>query len=259
MPPVYIFPHIPKCAGTTLCYHVENSCRPESVLNLYWRKKLLCAAGDWVGSTTREDLDQQLAVLNEARASQIKVIYGHMVYFGIHKFFTQEPRYIALLRHPVDRAISLYNSLVFQLERGRAIPNGLEEILVRDGKFVDFSEYFQRLPNKDDMLRHLMQKDFTDSEPVNETHLAQAKQFLEESYFVSTTEHFDRDVPSLYRELGIQKLFGSRNVTRRSYVDAKDPAIRQMIQDSCPLDRALYDHAVAINEDRCSGTRGLRM
>ena len=107
--PLYIFVHVPKCAGISFRIHIENNFRSEEILKIYCKQRIETENGESIFLYNRNDIDNYLKSLTERQRDKIKVIYGHDVYYGIHKYFDKEPRYFTFLRNPVDRAISLYN------------------------------------------------------------------------------------------------------------------------------------------------------
>lgn len=96
----YVFPHVPKCGGTTLLVQLRNS-----------------------GLRLLEDYDsfQSLGLIDrnhiEVDHSEYDLIFGH---FPIDRYVGDNIRYIALVRDPLDRAIS---NFVFHEKWGRLYPD----------------------------------------------------------------------------------------------------------------------------------------
>ena len=92
------FVHIPKCAGTSF----------RDMLKRWFGPDLLhYDAHDAQG----------LAQAVSRRASPPRAVTGHFVY-GVHEALTVRPRYISLVRHPVDRFVSLYRHARSNLGHG---------------------------------------------------------------------------------------------------------------------------------------------
>jgi len=85
-----IFIHIPRSAGTSLCYTIKEMPTPRSEFYRYKFKKA-------VHLLLRDE--------KKVKYSIPKVITGHMPY-GYHKLFNADVDYITFLRNPVDRWIS---------------------------------------------------------------------------------------------------------------------------------------------------------
>lgn len=95
--PRLFFLHIQKCAGMTLHAVIERQYEPEQIYT--------------VPSVSWNDQNYQ-SLCNEwpvDRKARIKVVKGHMDY-GWHNAFPGDSfEYIAILRHPVERVLSLYS------------------------------------------------------------------------------------------------------------------------------------------------------
>ncbi|NJL22916.1 MAG: sulfotransferase family protein [Leptolyngbyaceae cyanobacterium SM1_3_5] len=92
--------HIPKTAGTTLTaildaqFSVDQICPP--LLNL---------------QTGNSELQEHGAILLPEQITRYKLLRGHFHHDLIDRFLVKKPHYLTMLRHPIDRTISLYNFL----------------------------------------------------------------------------------------------------------------------------------------------------
>nr|MBC8384092.1 hypothetical protein [Candidatus Cloacimonadota bacterium] len=70
---IYIFFHIPKCAGTTLRKNLEFNYRSNEVLNIYaaYNPVFKTAAGT----------ENFIKKIPSKKKTKIKIIYGHNVHF----------------------------------------------------------------------------------------------------------------------------------------------------------------------------------
>ena len=95
--PRVFFLHLPKCAGMTLHAVIERQYEPEEIYT--------------VPSVSWNDRNYQALCdeWNQERKARLRIVKGHMAY-GWHKAFGGEPyEYITLLRHPIERVLSLYS------------------------------------------------------------------------------------------------------------------------------------------------------
>lgn len=105
---LYIFAHVPKTGGTSYAKFLKKNLKADEILVLDYKKL-------GVDPDSGEDLDYKKIVFDYLskiplkKRSKIKLLTGHIVPYGVHKFFSQKSRYVTLLRDPVERVISLYN------------------------------------------------------------------------------------------------------------------------------------------------------
>src|SRR3989344_3022986 len=111
--PLYFFFHIPKCAGSTFRYHVEHNLKKGEFVSLYEGEYFdvnEMAYKYFTPGKRREEIDAYLDSLSDVQKDTIRIIYGHQVYYGIHRFFPgREVRYITFVRHHAAREVSMYN------------------------------------------------------------------------------------------------------------------------------------------------------
>lgn len=93
MPAILLFMHIPKTAGTTFRFIVEQQYRPRELAALY--------------PGHREQFDAFQAA---ARKRPPLAAMGHFR-FGLHRRLAPVTRYVTFLRDPVDQALSHFNHL----------------------------------------------------------------------------------------------------------------------------------------------------
>lgn len=86
--------HIPKTAGTSLRRLVEK-CHPDVVFAYHGELSLLNPQLDFVNS------------FRSRPGGAPSVLMGHFSY-GVHRLLQLQPTYATVLRHPLDRVVSLY-------------------------------------------------------------------------------------------------------------------------------------------------------
>lgn len=238
---IYIFVHMPKTAGYTLIEHIKANFSKEEVLRLY------------VGANefkSMEEIYELLNSLSDSQKKKIKFIYGHSVFYGIHKFFNKKPKYIIFLRDPVSRTVSHYNhnrmvycehSIIYK-----------PSILSEDGRVLSFEKWF-----KDPALHNYMTKFLlsifqrTNNESVirnSEDFLKVVKEVLDKFYFIGLVENSRKDMSCLFRELGIKGDFEDKNISKKYFV-LRDEELRKLIESKCNWDIKLYEYAKRLNSE----------
>lgn len=112
-----IFLHLPRTAGTSFQRVAENFLGKSRILAIY-------------GS----DIESPKEVIRHADLTRIKLIRGHFSY-GVHEALPSEYanrfKYFTIVRHPVDRVVSLYNYI------RRSRPHSFHTV-VKDMSLLDF-------------------------------------------------------------------------------------------------------------------------
>lgn len=93
-----IYMHIPKTGGSTFNHMLKTK---------YKGKPVFVIDNNRPVASIREGLGQ----LDDQQKKRLKLVYGHM-YYGAHQYLHEEYSYFTMLRHPVDRVISLYKEIL---------------------------------------------------------------------------------------------------------------------------------------------------
>ena len=87
--PLIYFIHMPKTGGSTLTTIIQKNFKKHEILPYFHYQ---------------DDIDD---VLNKVHVDELKIIHGHY-WFGLHEHFNRPFSYFTVLRHPVERVVSLY-------------------------------------------------------------------------------------------------------------------------------------------------------
>lgn len=208
-----IFLHIPKTGGMTL----------RQILRRQYPEHAICETAPTAFDVLSESLEG------------IRLLAGHVT-FGVHERLAVPADYITLLRHPVERLVSLY---FYVLRRGEAHPL---HALVRGRSIEAFMA-----------TRHEYLVDAQVWQLAGERSLELAKRNLAERFAAfGTDERFDESLLLFRHALGLRRIFYRRdNVTERRPRLAELPrsAIAAIERENA-LDLELFDFARRLLDER---------
>ena len=227
--PLTLFIHVPKTAGTTF----------NSLLSYqYGHRRSL-----WVPwQDTR--VEHNLMQLDPAERDRLTLIRGHFP-FGWHEHFDRPVRYISMLRHPVDRILSLFYYL-------RHEPDCADARAARSAKSVEEFVVRRETPHVDnDQVRLLSGCTGSPDAQAVET----AKQHLHHDFCcVGITERFEETVVMMAQRLGWRKpvfFVSSKRNRRRPRIDDLSSHARRVIERHNEHDLALYEYAARRFDAAC--------
>ncbi len=230
-PPLLIFLHLPKTAGSTLARVIERQYPAAAVLSLY-------------DSATGEEL----RCVPEDRMRRVRVVMGHF-YFGAHRFASRPARYVTVLRDPIERVISHYYYV------RRDFTHYLHGV-AQELSLADYVRSCNLAEPNNDQTR-LLCGEYQGAIPTTciEAMLPVAKANLREHCaVVGLTEDFDRSLLLIKRWLGWKYPFYERqNVTSGRPRRADLPAdTLRVLQEYNRLDIELYAYARALFQEQVS-------
>lgn len=242
---LYVFLHLHKTAGMTFLANVRRNFEEDEYLRLYAGSvglKLDDHASDqgWDRAAIEE-------YVRSHASPRIRLVYGHMVYSGIHEYFGDDrvPFYMTFLRDPVERVISLY---AYHLRFGGAWH---QELVENPWSIEEWLEQSSMLWRSDGQVRQLLwhaHGEALQDQALTRAHLDDAKRLLERFAFVGTTETFEQDAAYLYAKLGLRRFHGEPVVNATPDKDDVPAGVRAQIAERNRLDGELYEFATALRE-----------
>ncbi|MFC1664885.1 sulfotransferase family 2 domain-containing protein [Pseudomonadota bacterium] len=222
------FLHIPKTGGTTLKNILSSKYPDECIYNIE-------------GSVN--ECIENLQKIPKELLSKYELVQGHMS-FGLHQLFPQESNYFAMMRDPLDRAISDYYFL----------RTNIHHHLHKQVSAMSMTSYMQsemtsQLSNGQ---TRLLSGDCKDSQigipsirKLEVSDLEKAKKNIRDHFsFVGLQEMFDETLLLLSKNYGWgYPFYIATNITRkRPALENISPSDKAVIQNQNRLDFALYDY-----------------
>lgn len=215
---IHIFVHIPKTGGSTFIKHIEK--------NVPRNQRLLIDYKDiWLGTEKfdkkkyAEMVNDDILKINKKDKDRIRIIYGHMVPYGIHKLFQKSPRYVVFLRDPEKRLISFYNYLKSRYVRDqeKGVDNLEQEKLLQvSGKVPDFRTWLEKKYSKSvmatDSILQLLEKLGYFTGVFNKKEYIKT---LNKFYYIGITRNLAADLDYLLWNLGFKRFFINQNISRK--------------------------------------------
>jgi len=230
---LFIHLHIPKTAGTTMRSIIRSHFDTEHSEEIYphWGKA---------------DFHRQIRRLSGERKKRLRCLQGHFVY-GVHKHFDKKPVYVAMVRDPVERAISLYHFILLnpQHHMHRELKEGgltLENY--HEWRSTRMAAAYNA------QTRYLA--GVVDREPT-ERDLAEAKRNVERYFaLVGLTEQFDETVFLMNSAFGWNtRVYGRLNITaKRPKRNELSEETLKNIQNANWMDMELYSFVKDLFEKR---------
>jgi hypothetical protein len=248
---LYIFLHVPRTAGTTFVHHLEKNFKEKERIRLYpdtlkfKRSKVFYNYNDYW-----KIVENYLSGFSRNQKEKIKVIYGHHLPYGVHKFFNKPARYITFIRDPIKRSVSLYN--FWSTSYFNENPKGRKRLIYKysflvDGGVVSFEKWLKQKYEEDNHLTAAISlgRFFTKFGYLQENKKEERSilSMLDKFYFVGITENFEQDSLYLYWLLEINKFFIRQNVSKK-YFDLKNKESVKIPLSKYRLDLKIYKNAL---------------
>jgi hypothetical protein len=226
---VYVFPHIPKTAGSSVHYHLKT--------HLSGEREYIHIPIDY--SLREEVLGPLPFTLRDIRErAGAKVIFGHGVVRRHAAFVPGKAfREITTLRDPAERLVSHYNFWMNVLEkRGEPLPT--------------FDEWYAGEPRN--YQTHWLAKNYLqlDTGALSEKQIFDRVSALLESFWlVCTLPTFENDIQKLWAALDLPAMSSRQNVTGVTHHKRfeLDDALRRRLAGENASDQALYERWLSRN------------
>jgi hypothetical protein len=214
---VYIFFHITKTAGTSLramlyTYFLDGEYEPN-------KRGIYVYSPKW---------DTRPLVLTE-KNKDAKYFIGHLVYYGMHEVIGKPAKYIAFLRNPLERFVSLYNHV--------RINSQLKTL-----EFVDWFKLYKSFT---------MVNELVSCSNFSIPSLDQAKFILKNCSFIGLQDTFETDTKQLFNSY-IDILY--RNITEKNAKNAGVEVLKftndeiDIVKEVLAEDFQLYEYAIQLRK-----------
>lgn len=234
MEPLYVFCHVPRTASVSLMSHFDQL-QPAERMRVYLGEKF----------KSREEIEDFFANLEENRKQQLRVIYGHHVYYDIAKCFpNRDVRFLTFLRHPTAQIISFYNNARQKyLDSGEVVPNGVVD--EETNSILPFEDWFIFAENTRNFMSIFLTQEFLRQPFGSRSSLDELKVVLDCFYYVGIAETYEQDAKNILKTIGLTYTPTRINESRQRF--AKTEEYDRLVTGVSRLDMELYNHAVKVN------------
>jgi hypothetical protein len=243
-PDLLIHLHIAKTGGTTLSSMVKHAFRGDEVFETIARD------GQIYGGLDLLTYDSCQHLLRDCDLGRLRYFTGH-VPMGVHRMFAQRAKYIAIVRHPVERLLSYF---YYRIQGGDPYLKDDEpltfEAYVESGGDIIFNNYQVRVVSGSPDLDAPAgpRGALVTGAPVEARHLEMAKRNIEENFLAIAPLEQLTELAMLLRQVygwPMRRLQTEyKNPTKeRPRAPQIAPRLLRIIEDNNVHDIALYEWA----------------
>lgn len=251
---LFIFVHVPRTAGTTFVRQVEANYKKDELLRLYNKELGLDSNKSYRHEDYLKLVEKKIKKLGKKK-KKIKVIYGHRVPCGIHRYFkNREPYYITFLRDPLKRVKSLYNlwyHSYLNLPNQETKKNKFKYGFLVNKNIPDFTTWLESKINLDKMdnigitqVTFFEKLGYFDNKNINIINLQNKFKH------VGFTEDYFRSYIYLSKIIRLNKYSMSENISRRTYVNDIEKSDARKVKCLLKKDIKFYRNVKRLNKDR---------
>jgi len=256
---IYIFIHIPKCAGSSINSHISSRYSQNERLRL--NHKTFGINIEKSSKMSKERVAHLVKSMSANQRDSIRIINGHLAYFGIHELFSNKiPRYFTFIRNPVTRTISHYN--FFRSESPAR--QKFCKVMKNDGGIVPFEEWLETAVHASNYMVRFCSQSYAGENLhdldfiVNKEHLEQTKNLLNKLWFVGLTESRS-DMEFIYNRLGVNFYISNKNISKKYFQPQDYEKTKSLVLSKNQLDMKLYNYAIDLNQNMISNINDYNM
>lgn len=250
-PDVLIQFHVPKTGGTSLSSMVKHAFRREEIFESINEGEEVYGG---LSLVTFECCRERLLARGPEGLKKIRYLSGHLP-FGVHALFEHRAKYITVIRHPIERVISIFH-----------FNSQFENRYARDGRVLSFEEFVEsrrdinlhdyqvRLlsgaPELDAPAPLMPSDEVVPTAAVERRHLQQAMRNIEEHFLAAAPVEHLTDLGLMLRIIygwPMRHLFNEYKNRTKARPLRKEiaPHLRRIVEDCNRHDMELYEWAAA--------------
>ncbi|MBN1168799.1 sulfotransferase family 2 domain-containing protein [Candidatus Woesebacteria bacterium] len=258
---------MPKCAGTTIAYHIEKNYSKIERIYLYadsvTNTPYDIASGNYDENklpieVLNKKVENRIKNMNKDKRSKIKILYGHHAFYGIHEFFDRQPYYFTFLRDPLERTVSMYNywcKSYFFFNNYEDTKKGNVLKILQYGVPPRIEEWINEIyvGNKNHYPRGSMANLLIKSNYIDASSKSDIASNLNKFEFIGLVKSFQEDSFYLYQNMGFNKFCDNQNISynyfNKKYMPRKNwKTLKKKIVALNREDYSLYYKALKLNE-----------
>lgn len=207
----------------------------------YWISLKDVGYSTYILPTSKDKIKASKKLLKNVDLDKIKIIYGHGVPYGIHKFINhRKVRYFTFVRDPIKRLPSIFNHKARLFKQTNNMSEelmiNLKNTLLISNKIPSFSKWVK--------LRFATKPENEFLSTYNYLKIFGYK--LKDFYFIGKTSEYNNDSLHLFGILGMNKYFFDRNISTIHYEGNVNAEVEELILNKAKKDMKLFEEAMKI-------------